>query len=500
MHQLDVDGLTVLWADAPGPFTATLVLAVGRRDETLVTGDITHLVEHLALAPLGRRPFETNGHVELAFTSFTATGPRDDVLEHLRRVGVSLGSLAVERLPVEVSVLRTESGSVTTPHVSRALGHRYGARGLGLAAFSEPALETLDGATVLAWARRYFVRENAVLWLSGPPPAGFDIPLPHGTRNVRAPVERVVAPYPAVSDCGEAGATVSLECEESEALLAGLRIALARVYEDLRLTRGIVYSPDLDFVWLEGTRFLAVLHADARPTRTAEAAAELVRVLRALASGGPTPEELATDLAAIRTALADERFVLGELEGVARDVLAGVEPRSARERLTELERVTPADVRAALTAALGTLLLVVPEGVDAEAAGLPVDDGRRGQVVTGRVHRRRWRSDAPKGSRLVVGDAGLTMELAGETRTVRYADVVAADVVNDGLVVLLGADGTTVPLERSDWRMDPATFARVLASVPADVRFTSVDVDELAPPGDRRAPTPSPEPAGVGQR
>lgn len=483
MHQLDIDGLTVLWVDAPGPFTASLLLAVGRRDETVLSGGITHLVEHLALSPMGRRPFETNGQVELAITSFTATGRRDDVLDHVRRVAENLAALPVDRLAVEVGVLRSEGGSVVPPHVCSVLGHRFGAQGPGLAGFSEPALETLDAAQVQAWARRYAVRENAVLWLSGPPPAGFDLALPHGTRHVRGPVERVAAPYPAVSDCGEAGATVSVEGDESEALLAGLRIAYARAFDDLRLARGIVYSPDLAFAWLEGERLLALLHADARPGRTAEAAAALVGIVRALASAGPTQAELDVDVSGIRTAMADERFALGELDAAARDLVLGVEPKPAAGRLAELERLTPSDVRDAVDAVLGSLLLVVPEGTDLTGTGLPVDDGRRGADVAGRAHARRFRSGAPKGSRLVVGDEGVTLVLPGDVRTVRFADVVAADVSTEGLVVLLAADGTTVPLQRSDWRLGAATFARVLAAVPAEARFTAVDVDDLVPGG-----------------
>ena len=48
-----VDGVPVFWTESGDEMLAGLVFRVGRADESLARGGITHLVEHLALYPLG---------------------------------------------------------------------------------------------------------------------------------------------------------------------------------------------------------------------------------------------------------------------------------------------------------------------------------------------------------------------------------------------------------------------------------------------------------------
>jgi len=80
----------VLWADAPDPFVGALMFRVGRVDETLRNGGLTHLVEHLALSAIERGQFQFNGHVEPAVTVFYASGTRDEVLQYLSGISTAL--------------------------------------------------------------------------------------------------------------------------------------------------------------------------------------------------------------------------------------------------------------------------------------------------------------------------------------------------------------------------------------------------------------------------
>ena len=48
-----LDGVSAIWTDSGGPFTAGIVFRVGRADEPLPHTGITHLAEHLALARFG---------------------------------------------------------------------------------------------------------------------------------------------------------------------------------------------------------------------------------------------------------------------------------------------------------------------------------------------------------------------------------------------------------------------------------------------------------------
>jgi predicted Zn-dependent peptidase len=69
----ELDGLPVIWADVPGHFTGALAFRVGRSDETLATGGLSHLVEHLALPTDRRRSVDFNGSVDGIETAFGAT-------------------------------------------------------------------------------------------------------------------------------------------------------------------------------------------------------------------------------------------------------------------------------------------------------------------------------------------------------------------------------------------------------------------------------------------
>lgn len=165
MERTLVDGVPVLWSPAPGPLTAGLVLGVGRRDEDVVRGGVTHLVEHLAMRSLGRTTLDCNATVDTAATQFTATGSPEQV----------------------AGVLRAEAGMPAPPAVGALMTELYGAQGAGLSGFREPALHSITADHVRAWARTRFVRGNAALWLTGPPPPGLSLPLPDGPSPERTP-------------------------------------------------------------------------------------------------------------------------------------------------------------------------------------------------------------------------------------------------------------------------------------------------------------------------
>jgi hypothetical protein len=108
----EIDGVRVRWASSgsvDGPFRACLLFRVGRADETLATGGITHLIEHLALFGVGRPCYGFNGCVEPGRTSFVVSGDEAEVSDHLAAVTTALGRLPFERLATEVRVLRTEA-------------------------------------------------------------------------------------------------------------------------------------------------------------------------------------------------------------------------------------------------------------------------------------------------------------------------------------------------------------------------------------------------------
>lgn len=177
----EVDGVPVFWSEAPDPLVGALLFRVGRADETLPTGGLTHLVEHLALFPIGRQVYDYNGRVDHNTAMFYASGSQAEVVGFLSEVAANLGQLPMERLEDEKRVLRVEANNAGDLY-AQLLSYRYGAVGQGLPAFNELGLRWLAGEDVLTWAAEHFTRGNAVAWLTGPPD-GLSFPLADGERK-----------------------------------------------------------------------------------------------------------------------------------------------------------------------------------------------------------------------------------------------------------------------------------------------------------------------------
>ena len=291
---LRVDGVPVLWAPGPAPFTAGLVFGVGRRDETYVRGGLTHLVEHLAMSAVGRTTLDCNASVDLSTTEFRASGRPEGVAAFLRLVCEALHDLPVDRLAVEADVLGTEQGAVVHSAVGALLAERYGGRGVGLAGHGEPATTALTAQDVRQWAAGRFVRGSAALWLSGPPPDGLMLPLPDRPVPARAPQPlRPVTPPALVEHAVDGVVAVGAEVVRSPGLAAACRILSDRVVDELRHRRGLSYAVTADHLVVDAERRFVALRADCRDGQEAATARALWRTLGRLADDGPTDGELA---------------------------------------------------------------------------------------------------------------------------------------------------------------------------------------------------------------
>jgi hypothetical protein len=477
-HDL-VDGVPVLWTPSPAPFAAGLVFGVGRRDESFLQGGLTHLVEHLAMSAVGRTPLDCNASVELTTTGFTATGRPERVVEFLRRICEALCELPVHRLAIEADVLRTENGAVVSPAVGALLAERYGGTGAGLAGYREPALNALTAQDVQQWATTRFARGAAALWLSGPPPEGLSLPLPDGPAPPRP--GQAVRPLttPALVEHPVDGAVaVGAEVGRLPGLTATSRILSDRVEDDLRHRRGISYTVGHEHLPIERDRRFVAVSADCREGSEALAARALWHGLVRLAEQGPTEAELEHDREGLEEYLSDPRAGIGEVQAAAAALVTGVPHRTGDELLQEARSLTAQQVRDAAHALRADALLAVPVGVDVSLPELTATPRWSSEVVSGRVFpRRRFRSDAPRGARLVVGDDGISVDLGnGELLTVRYAQALALLEVAAGEWTLVGADGITVPLAPTDWRDGQRALDLVRAAVPAELQAASDDV------------------------
>lgn len=470
MQRTEIDGVPVFWQQGPEPLAAELIFRVGMRDEAFARRGITHLIEHLAMSRLGRRHHEHNASVSVAVTTFEASGRPEPVAAFLADVCAALADLPVDRIDTERKVHAAEHGGEDGGPVGDHLLMRYGLTGPGLVGAPAPAADEIDAGQVREWAARWFVRSNAALVLTGPPPAGLRLPLPDGPRPDRAAARPLPLDGPVWdSHPGDRGVALSLLAPADEAMLAATRIARERVTDELRHARGLAYDVDVVPVRATAAECVVILLADPAAAAVPDAVTVLDSVLRDLRDTGPTDAELAEDLAACRERWADPRAVVDDLAEVALAHLAGrvVDPAAQR---AEREALTAAGVRAALAGYPGSAILTVPEGI--EPAGFRPYPVLSGDRVTGRVFKRQPFGPVPRGAALVVGDDGVSLLLKDGPVTVRWSEVVGYGRHEPGFSTLYGADGITLDLHPGFFRRGGEALELIEARVPAGLRFT----------------------------
>lgn len=449
LQRADAGGVALLWARAPEPITGTLLFRAGRADETLRTAGISHLVEHLALREIGRRPYQWNGRVNDATTAFFATGTRDEVLGYLTEVAAALSALPLERTTAEKRLLLTEAGLAADDLDARLLAMRFGPCGFGLVNSPELGLGWLGADDVAAWAAQRFTAANASLWLSAPPPADWTLDLPGGEATPPPPVEPIPSlELPCQLAEGTGGVALSAVGQRSSELQAGWFIAAERAHERLRREAGISYSPMGTYVALDGKTAHLVLSADCKDPDAGRVRDELLAVLDELADGGPTEAELAWDRSVMSRSLDEQRAPLGILEGGARDLLMGVEPMTRAQLLHDREALTADAVATAVRGVLDTLIAVVPTDLRRRPDDrLPEYAPERRDRPDGRVHRptARWRLWRER-SELHVGEGFLSYRLTDpdDALTWRFEDVVAGIPGLSGSLTVVGRDDYSI--------------------------------------------------------
>lgn len=472
LRESEVDGVPVVWSEVPGPLRAGLVFRVGEADERLVEHGVTHLVEHAAIRKAGRGQ-SLGGTVGLLETHFEVWGGEEDVVVALAALCDALGALPRESLAVERRVLATEaaaSGSAL-PHL--LLHERCGARGVGVAALEELGLRALDDDAVLAWAARWFVRGNAALWVSGPPPAGLSLELPDGDRGLlpeARPLPGLVLPARVDGPAG-AAAIGALATSGPDDVLAGVVAAALerRAHESLRTTLGVSYDVDGRARLVSRDARHVVVMADCQHEHAAGVAQDLLAVWRDVAGGAAIEDGREHLLRFGRRALAEPDGQRAALERNAGRLLVGYQVLTPAEALERVTAVDVGEVAALADALSGELIASVPEGAGA-GVELPKLVRPTGEAVTGRRFTRRrapHHLDAP--AAVIVGDAGLTAEGESDEATIRFTDAVAAIERFGGGLDVVSVDGQLVSVHPADLRDGDEAVAAIREALPADV-------------------------------
>ncbi|SNS00349.1 Predicted Zn-dependent peptidase [Geodermatophilus pulveris] len=479
MQRIDIDGVPVFTADGPARTTAALVFGVGLRDETFATIEVTHLVEHLAMAALPRTHLRCSAVTDVDTTTFSATGRPDAVGAFLEGVCRALSDLPTERMGVEVGVLQAESCSTPDSTAAGLWAARFGLAGPGLVVAAGPGPEYLTEQTVRAHARRWFVRGNAALWVSGPLPPGLRLPLPPGPRPGRPVPAARPQTGPVWTRAGRSGVGLLLTAggAADPALTLGVEVLKERLRDTARLARGLSYSVDSLALDLSADRREVAVVVDARPGQEGEVARLLWAAYAELGEAGPTAAELAHAVGGFAEELDDERAVVeSELADAAYCAVGGLPFRPVQDVLAAWRATGPGQVAAALRATVPTAVLAVPEDTDHyDGPGHPVERryvcAVQDRLPPGRTSRppllARLFSPAQRVA-LVVGERELAWrDPDGDVHAVPWDRVAAALPTPDGRAVLVvGRDLCSTLVD--DDRYGRGTVAAVRDRVPAD--------------------------------
>lgn len=469
-----VDGVPVFWVPEQPRNVGALMFRVGRADESILQGGLTHLVEHLALFGLGaQQPYVFNAMVEPLRVTFHASGTPEELVAYFAHVCAALRSLPLERAPVEARVLRTEAINRRNGLLENVYGRRFGLRGLGVTGCREMSLEQPVPAAIAAWAAENFTAGNASAWFSCAIPPELHWDLPAGTRRPVQPQETIPnLSLPAVAEGPSGVVALSLLGTRNDWPYVPAKIGARRVEQSLRYGEGITYGVEVGYD-VVGPDLAHTLIAVSTLDQNARAVMKgVLRVLRELADTGPTEEELHALASELERDFTGAPAVLGFLDKCAFDELLGCPSRTIAELADEVRGLTPATVAKDLGKALDSTLLLVPEGTGTDGVSFSRYDLPSAPLPSnGRSHR--W-SKAPfpwsKDRRdLVVGDEGIAIvHPSGRSGTLLYSEVAVALVGAGGFLELVDFDGFSIHVEPSVWRNGAGAVRRILSLIPSD--------------------------------
>ena len=283
IHWTEIDHVITVWTDAPPPLRAGLLFRTGRVDETLALAGLNHLVEHLALSAVNDPAQRHDGFVGGVMTGFVTIGQAQEVSSFLASVCEALTSLPGNRLEGEKQILEAENAARPYDFRSNLLVWRYGATGYGMVGMPRLGFRTATIEDLSNYSTQRFTKENAVLWLSGPPPTDIHLSLPHGMKRPLPPLAPIQPTFPCWfvdNACGgiAAGATVPRVSASS----VFRQIADTRLRERLRTVQAVSYAPRVFYDYLNTDTAHLVLYADSDKDHRAELASAFGEVFEGL--------------------------------------------------------------------------------------------------------------------------------------------------------------------------------------------------------------------------
>jgi hypothetical protein len=496
VQRTEIDGVPVFYVDTPGPMTGALTFRVGQGDETLIGRGITHVIEHLALAPVVAEHRASNGRVAMTITLFEAEGEPEELGGFFTHAARSLSELDYDRLETERRVLRTEDRRRGGSLGALAHGLRFGPAGYGLVDFPELGLFGATPETIEAWRTRWFTRGNAALWLSGPPPDNLDLSaLPEGELIPPPRPEPLPYKLPAWYPAADSYIAVSLLAPRGNALWMAGGILQERLYERLRSSEGRSYEVSVGYDPMTAHDASLLIVVDTLPEEAESVRDALSVELHKFARSGATEEELAEVMRLRERAGRDPRAPIGAAEHHALETLFGGTPIPRDQLDRDLAALTGDEVGAALREALGSALWLVPSAIgvyDRRVRPLP---NLAENAVEGRAFPRpRGVPDDLEGDVLVVGADGVSVtDAEGGSTTVLAAHCRALQVYDDGARLLWASDSVRLFVHPAVWEDGEEAIAAIDALVDAELHVQTGEPSGYEPPID-----PEKQAAGAG--
>ncbi|PZG02389.1 insulinase family protein [Micromonospora deserti] len=485
IQHLDVDGVPTLLARTGGPMRAGLTFRVGTADEPLARSGITHLLEHLALAPIGLSDYHFNGATAPVFTTFHTQGPEQDIARFLTAVCGNLHRLPMDRLEVEKGILRTEWSSRGGSAGDAIALWRYGARDHGLSSYPEFGLSMITPDDLRYWAGRFFTRENAVLWIAGDRvPAGLRLPLPTGVRQPVPAASSALPQTPAYFLNGSRAVVLDAVVRRRTAASVFADVLERELFRSLRQEAGLSYTTTAGYDPRgDGYATLRAL-ADAPAEKQDAVLGGFVDVLAKLRVGRIEQGDLDACVAKREDFLGTAEVDAARLPSYACNVLTGERNLTVDEHRAELKAVTVADLHQVAQEAMSTALLMAPEGHPADWAGFVEAPTRSAGTVTGTAYRER-----DGDGELRIGADGVSYVGPGGPLTVRYAECAVLLAWPDGARQLIGHDAISMRVEPTLFDLHPEALRFVDDRVGAGRR---VDLPARSP-----EQIPQPQPAAA---
>lgn len=446
---VDLDGVPAYVGDEDAPLVVGMTVRVGMSDEQLPIHGVSHMTEHLTLvdAPLG---YNCNGFVDMQTTNFVVQGTDDEVIRFFNAVCGRIARPAYDRIPTEAQILQTESAGKSGGGVlSWSLHHRIGPRNYGLRQYREFFFDHPSAHTVHQWLSRYFNRGNVCLWSNRPLPEGLWIPLVEGPRAETVAPTWLDEEYPIHAPGPEGAVAATFVLEWSTPAVLVLLSLREHLFRTLRTQHGLSYSVQFDMESLAGGRLLhAAIWADGLPANLQRVLEIMIAEVERVARHGPPADVLAQC-----TKLLTKTPEGADPHARARAHLFGIEHRSHEQVKAEVLAATPSSLAAILHPALSSVMWLVPEPVVwTDTRFKPLRPWSREQVEGRTIKPAKLNGKRPK-SKLVVAADGVTMTLESPEQrvTIRYDDLAAYLMYDDGRRTFIGNDGFIMRVNPQEW-------------------------------------------------